>query len=89
MIGDHLFYHHLLQKQHSSPIINKPYDVVWTSVFFLMCLAILVFIKVNASNKIIKIIRSSFSVNAMNELLREESSNYKLHSIILTFAYTF
>lgn len=89
MIGGHLFYHHLLQKQHASPILNKPYDVVWTSVFFLVCLAILVFIKVTASNKVIKIIQSSFSINAMNELLREESSNYKLHSVILNIFYSF
>ncbi len=89
MIGEHLFYHHLLQKQNASPILNKPYDVVWTSVFFLMCLAVLVFMKVTASNKVIKIIQSSFSINAMNELLREESSNYKLHSVILTLFYSF
>jgi len=81
----HLFYNHLLQRQHLTPLLKIQTNVVWTSVFFLFCLALLVFIKVTSSSKVIKIIQSTFNSNALRELEREETKSFKLHSLLLSF----
>lgn len=82
--NNHLFYEHLLQKQHLTPVLKLHTSVVWTSVFFLCCFALLVFIKVTSSSKVLKIIQSTFNSNALHELEREETKSFKLHSILLS-----
>jgi hypothetical protein len=83
-VYSHIFYNHLLQKQHLSPVLKIQTSVVWTSVFFLFCLTLLVFIKVTSYSKVVKIIQSTFNSNALRELEREETKSFKLHSILLS-----
>ena len=82
--NNHLFFEHLLQKQHLVPVFKQHTNVVWTSVFFLLCFALLVFIRVTSSSKVLKIIQSTFNSNALHELEREETKSFKLHSILLS-----
>ncbi len=84
MINTHIFYDHLLQKQHLTPLLRTQSEVIWTSVFLLFCLALIVFVKVTASSKVLKIIQSTFSSNALHELEREEGKSFKLHSVLLS-----
>lgn len=84
MINNHIFYDHLLQKQHLSPLLKNHTEVIWTSVFFLFCLGLIVFIKVTSYSKVVKIIQSTFSSNALHELEREEGKRFKLHSVLLS-----
>ncbi|MDP1803479.1 MAG: DUF4271 domain-containing protein [Bacteroidota bacterium] len=84
MISNHIFSDHLLQKQHLSPLLKNHTDVIWTSVFFLLCLGLLVFIKVTSYSKVLKIIQSTFNSNALHELEREESKSFKLYSVLLS-----
>ncbi|MDO9000410.1 DUF4271 domain-containing protein [Sediminibacterium sp.] len=86
-LNNHLFYNHLLQKQHLTPLLkNNPY-IVWTSLFFLFCFGLLVFIKVTSYSKVLKIIQSTFNSNALHELEREETKSFKLHSLLLSLFY--
>ena len=82
--NNHLFYDHLLKKQHLLPLLKIQTSTVWTSVFLLVCLALLVFIKVTSYTKVVKIIQSTFNSNALHELEREETKSFKLHSILLS-----
>ncbi|MBA2613292.1 MAG: DUF4271 domain-containing protein [Bacteroidetes bacterium] len=84
MINKHIFFDHLLQKQHLAPLLKNHTTVIWTSVFFLFCLGLLVFIKVTSYSKVLKIIQSTFNSNALHELEREESKSFKLHSVLLS-----
>jgi hypothetical protein len=84
VINNHIFYDHLLQKQHLSPLLKNHTEVIWTSVFFLFCLSLIVFIKVTSYSKVVKIIQSTFSSNALHELEREEGKRFKLHSVLLS-----
>lgn len=84
MISRHIFYDHLLQKQHLSPLLKNHTEVIWTSVFFLFCLCLIVFIKVTSYSKVVKIIQSTFNSNALHELEREEGKSFKLHSVLLS-----
>lgn len=58
--------------------------MIWTSVFFLCCLGLLVFIKVTSYSKVLKIVQSTFNSNALHELEREESKSFKLYSVLLS-----
>ncbi len=84
MITGHVFSDHLLQKQHLAPLLKNHTDVIWTSVYFLFCLGLLVFIKVTSYSKVLKIIQSTFNSNALHELEREESRSFKLYSVLLS-----
>ena len=84
MITNHIFSDHLLQKQHLGPLLKIHSEVIWTSVFFLLCLALLVFIKVTSYSKVLKIVQSTFNSNALHELEREESKSFKLYSVLLS-----
>ncbi|MEO6306112.1 MAG: DUF4271 domain-containing protein [Bacteroidia bacterium] len=66
------------------PILKDRYDVVWTSIFLLACLGLIVFIKVTSYSKVVKIIQSTFNSNALHELEREETKSFKLHSVLLS-----
>lgn len=83
-VNNHLFSDHLLHPHNLAPLIKERYDVVWTSVFLLFCLGLLVFIKVTSYSKVIKIIQSTFNSNALHELEREETKSFKLHSVLLS-----
>lgn len=87
MIYSHLFYNHLIPKHNLIPIFKINTSVVWTSVFFLFCLCLLVFIKVTSYSKVVKIIQSTFNSNALHELEREETKSFKLYSILLSLFY--
>lgn len=84
-VNSHLFYDHLLQRQHLNPVLRSQTSLVWTSVYILFCLALIVFVKVTSYSKVIKIIQSTFNSNALRELEREETKGFKLHSILLSF----
>jgi hypothetical protein len=82
--NSHLFYDHLLQRQHLNPVLKNQTYLVWTSVYILFCLSLIVFIRVTSYTKIIKIIQSTFNSNALRELEREETKGFKIHSILLS-----
>jgi len=84
VITNHIFSDHLLQKQHLAPLLKTHTDVIWTSVYFLFCLGLIVFIKVTSYSKVLKIIQSTFNSNALHELEREESRSFKLYSVLLS-----
>ncbi len=84
VITNHIFHDHLLQKQNLTPLLKIHNEVIWTSVFFLFCLALIVFVKVTSYSKVLKIIQSTFSSNALHELEREEGKSFKLHSVLLS-----
>ena len=84
MTNSHLFFNHLLQQQHLAPVLKIHSSSIWTSIYFLFCLALIVFIKVTSTSKVLKIIQSTFNSNALHELEREETKSFKLHSLLLT-----
>lgn len=84
MTYSHLFFEHLLQKQHLTPELKIHSSSVWTSVYLLFSLTLLVFVKVTSTSKVLKIIQSTFNSNALHELEREETKTFKLHSVLLS-----
>jgi hypothetical protein len=83
-VNSHLFFDHLLQRQHLSPVLRSQTSLVWTSFYILFCLSLIVFIKVTSYSKVIKIIQSTFNSNVLREIEREETKGFKLHSFLLS-----
>jgi hypothetical protein len=79
----HIFYQHLLQKQHALPLVKSNTEQVWPSVFLISCLAILALVKISAYSKVVKIVQSTFSAQAMHLLEREEINPFKFYHLAL------
>lgn len=78
-----LFSDHLLPKQHLIPLAREGSELIWPSVFFVICLILLVFVKFSAFSKVIKIIQSTFSLQALHQLEREELNPFRFHAMAL------
>ncbi len=81
--AQHIFKDHLLQPSHSSPLIKGNIEQIWPSVFLITCLALLVLVKARFLSKVVKIVQSTFSLRALQELEREELNPFRLYSILL------
>lgn len=76
-----LFNDHLLRVKNLEPVTRINYQQIWPSVFFLFCLLLLVLIKFSSLTKVVKIIQSSFSLQALRQLEREEQNPFRLYAI--------
>lgn len=79
----HIFKDHLLHPIHTSPLAKSGYEQIWPSIFILTCLTLLVLVKARFFSKVIKIVQSTFSLRALQELEREEISPFRLYSVLL------
>lgn len=82
--GEHIFYNHLLPKQHQLPELKQSFELVWPSVFLMLCFVLLVIIKVTSFPKVIKVIQSCFSMQTLRQMEREEFNPLKFYSIALS-----
>lgn len=76
-----LFRDHLLRPQHTAPLARLSHELVWPSVILLLCLALLVAIKASAFSKVIKVIQSTFSLQALHQLEREELNPFRFYAL--------
>jgi hypothetical protein len=79
----HIFQDHLLQPLHAGALAKPGYEQIWPSVFLIVCLALLVLVKARFFSKVVKIVQSTFSLRALQELEREELNPFRLYSILL------
>lgn len=79
----HIFSGHLLQPTHQAPLIRGGEREVWPSVFLIVCLSLLVVVKARFFSKAFKIVQSTFSLRALQQLEREELSPFRLYSVLL------
>jgi len=82
-----IFDHHLLQKQHQLPQLKEHHELIWPSVFLLICFLLLVVIKITSFAKVVKVIQSCFSMQTLRQLEREEFNPFKFYSIALSIFY--
>lgn len=81
--AQHIFYNHLLQKHTSTPQIKVSNEEVWPSFFLFLCLCLLVLIRVNAFQRVVRIVQSTFSNQVLQQLEREEINPFKFHALAL------
>jgi hypothetical protein len=80
----HIFYRHLLPKQHQLPELKQSFELIWPSIFLIFCFLLLVFLKVTSFSKVIKVIQSCFSLQSLRQLEREKFNPFKFYSVLLS-----
>lgn len=73
----------MLPHIHHHPLLNVGDKQIWPSIFLITCLALLVVVKVRFSSKVIKIVQSTFSFSALQQLEREELNPFRIYSVLL------
>ncbi len=76
-----LFADHLLPKQHLTPLARTEHELIWPSVFFVICLTLLALVKFSSFSKVVKIIQSTFSLQALQQLEREELNPFRFYAL--------
>jgi hypothetical protein len=88
--SQHIFYNHLLSpQQHQFAELKQNTELIWPSVFLILCFALLVLIKVTSFSKVTKVIQSCFSMQTLRQLEREEFNPLKFYSVALSFFFLF
>lgn len=59
------------------------YQQIWPSLLLLGCLLLLVLIKVSSFSKVVRIVQSTFSTQALHQLEREELNPFRFYAIAL------
>ncbi len=86
-LNAHIFNNHLLPVNDFTPHLKNNFELIWPSIFLLVCFALLVFIKITSFTKVIKIIQASFNIQAWQQLQREDYNPYKFYSVILAILF--
>jgi hypothetical protein len=80
----HIFSHHELRPLDQGAEFNLAQELIWPSIFLLVCLLLLAFIKARAFGRVVRIVQSTFSTQILQQLEREELNSSKIHSIGLS-----
>lgn len=86
-LNAHIFNNHLLHVNDFTPHLKNNFELIWPSVFLLVCFALIVFIKITSLTKVVKIIQSSFNIQAWHQLQREDYNPYKFYSVMLAILF--
>lgn len=83
----HIFENHLLKRIHDVPQVKASFQLIWPSIFLLVCFGLIVFIKTTSFSKVIKIVQSTFNIQNWQQLQREDYNPYKFYSVILALLF--
>ena len=83
----HIFSDHELRPVHLSAEVHQQPSEIWPSVYLLVCLSLLAFIKSRGINRVIRIIQSTFSSQVLQQLEREQGAFVKTYAVALNAFY--
>ncbi len=86
-LNAHIFNNHLLPVNDFTPHLKNNFELIWPSIYLLVCFVLIVFIKITSFTKVVKIIQSSFNIQAWQQLQREDYNPYKFYSVILAILF--
>lgn len=82
-LSEHVFLNHLLPIHNLMPEANDFNQEIWPSVFLTFCLVLLVCVRLSSYQKLFITIQSTFSLQALKKIERDDYSPYKISSIAL------
>lgn len=83
--GHSIFQNHLLQKQNFLAVTHNNNELIWPSLLLIFSLVLLTIIKTRAYSRVVRIIQSTFSKQALQLVEREEFGSLKFSSLLLSF----
>lgn len=84
---DHIFTDHNLKPIHEYAVFNNSSPLIWPSLILLLCFGLFVFIRVSAFPKLVNTFQSSYSMQAIRQLEREEFNPLNLTSFLLSLLF--
>jgi len=86
-VKEHVFYDHLLKPIHEYPVFNSYQTLWWPSILILFCFSLFVYLRVAAPYKLVMTFRSSYNIQAIRQLEREEFNPLNPRSYVLSLLY--
>jgi len=86
-VYEHIFRDHNLKPVHNFAVFNNGEDLIWPSALLLFCFMLFVLLRIASSNKLINTFRSSYSLQAIKQLEREEFNPFNPTSFILSLIF--
>jgi hypothetical protein len=83
----HIFYQHLLPAKSLVKSGRENNELVWPSFFLFLCLILLVLVKATSFSKVVRIVQSTFSKQAFQQIEREEANPFKFYSLALNLLF--
>lgn len=84
---EHIFSGHSLKPIHEFAVFNNSSPLVWPSVIIIFCFGLFVFLRVTSFPKIINTFQSSYSMQAIRQLEREEFNPFNPTSFLLSLLF--
>jgi len=83
-VYEHIFSGHNLKPVNDYPLFNNSSPLFWPSILLIICVALFVFLRITTFPKIISILRSSYSMQSVKQLEREEFNPFNPTSFVLS-----
>jgi hypothetical protein len=83
-VYEHIFSGHNLKPVNEYPLFNNSSPLIWPSVILIFCVGLFVFLKVATFPKVLAILRSSYSMQSIKQLEREEFNPFNPVSFVLS-----
>jgi hypothetical protein len=86
-VYEHIFQNHNLKPIHEFAVFNNSSPLIWPSVTIVLGFIIFIFLKITAYPKLINTFRSSYSIQAVRQMEREEFNPFNPTSFALSFLF--
>jgi len=86
-VYDHIFNDHNLKPIHQFSVFNNSSSAVWPSVIIIFCFGIFIFLRISSYSKVINTFRSSYSMQSIKQLEREEFNPFNPTSFGLSLLF--
>lgn len=84
---EHIFKDHNLRPVHEYALFNNSSPLIWPSVVLILCIGLFVFLRITTFPKVAAILRSSYSMQSIKQLEREEFNPFNPTSFILSLLF--
>jgi hypothetical protein len=86
-VYEHIFSGHNLKPVDQYPLFNNSSSLIWPSVILLICVGLFVFLRIATFSKVVAILRSSYSMQSIKQLEREEFNPFNPVSFVLSMLF--
>ncbi len=81
---EHIFSGHNLKPVDQYPLFNNSSPLIWPSIILILCVGLFVFLRIATFPKVVAILRSSYSMQSIRQLEREEFNPFNPVSFVLS-----
>jgi hypothetical protein len=86
-VYEHIFSGHNLKPVDQYPLFNNSSSLIWPSIILILCVGLFVFLRITTFPKVIAILRSSYSMQSIKQLEREEFNPFNPVSFVLSLMF--